>query len=133
MADVIIEFRDIFGSEDNLGEFPKSVRIPTRGKPRAVRVRQIALAKQELVDNYVAEMLRTGVIEECPDSKGWNSSIILVTKKDGSWRPCMNFRPTLNLALVDEEVWSQYSTEENFKEIKPGNKYFSSVDLLKGY
>ena len=133
MADLLVEFYDVFGSEDFMGQFPKEVSIPTKGGPKAVRVGQIPLAKQKLVDNEVAKMLSAGVIEECVDCKGWNTPMILVSKKDGTWRPCSNFKPTLNKVLVDEEVWSQHSTDELFNKVRPNNKYFTSVDLMKGY
>ena len=43
------------------------------------------------------------------------------------------FRQTLYKVLVDEEVWSQHSTDKISNMVSPNNKYFLLVDLFKGY
>ena len=115
MAELIFEYKDIFGDEskpETMGEFPTECSIPTHGRPRAVRVRPVALEMEAVVDAEIAKMLEQGVIEECTSPTSWNSALRLVTKKDGSWRVCVDFKQTLNRCLKDEEVWSQNSVDE---------------------
>ena len=136
MARLVIEFRHVFGSDDeDMGEFPTPCRIkvdPKRG-PYSVNVRQVPLERQKYLDAEIDKMLRLGIIEKCPDSRGWNSPIVMVEKSDGSWRPCANFKPTLNKCLVEEEAWSQFSCDELFNRVQPNSKYFSTMDILKAF
>ena len=136
MAELICEYKDIFGDEtkpETMGEFPTACSIPTHGKPRAVRVRPVPLEMEAICDAEVAKMLKQGIIEECVAPTSWNSALRMVTKKDGSWRACVDFKQTLNRSLKDEEVWSQNSVDELWGRIPPNAKFFTSMDLLKGY
>ena len=78
-------------------------------------------------------MLAAGVIERCENPKGFNSPLVVIKKKDGTLRVCCNFKPTLNQCLVDPDPFPMASTDEVFRQFKPGDKYFSSMDLFKGY
>ena len=136
MARLVIEFQHVFGSDDeDMGEFPTPCRIktdPTKG-PYAVNVRQVPLERQKSLDAEIDKMLRLGIIERCDDSRGWNSPIVMVKKSDGTWRPCANFKPTLNRCLREEESWSQFSCDELFNRVQPNSKYFSTMDILKAF
>ena len=48
------------------------------------------------MDTQILDMLKMGVIEPCDDPQGWNSPILAVRKKDGTCRPCINFKNTVN-------------------------------------
>ena len=85
------------------------------------------------VEEEVAKMLESGVIEECPPSssmKGWNSPVLLVPKKDKSWRFCIDFRK-LNAA-----TWKENAPLPRIAELleeAAGAKIFSKLDLASGY
>ena len=68
MARLVIEFRHIFGSDDEeVGEFPTPCRIkidPTKG-PYAVNVRPVPLERQKYLNDEIDKMLRLGIIEIC--------------------------------------------------------------------
>ena len=133
-ADLVIENKAVFGvGKNNLGKFPKEVRIPTNGTPRSAKGNHISEAHQPLVKTEIEKMLAAGVIERCEDPKGFNSPLVVIKKKDGTLRVCCNFKPTLNQCLVDPDPFPMASTDEVFRQFKPGDKYFSSMDLLKGY
>ena len=133
-ADMLIENREVFGvGENKLGEFPKLVKIPTNGESRSVKNNHIPEARQQAVNEQIQKMLDEGIIEECPDPKGFNSPLVAVMKKDGSVRVCANFKRTLNEVLINQDSFPMESTAEVFAKIGPNNRYFSSVDLLSGY
>ena len=133
-ADLVIQHKAVFGiGKNNLGKFPKKVKIPTNGKSMAVKGNHIAEAHKPLVAAEIDKMLAAGVIEKCADPKGFNSPLVVIKKKDGSLRVCCNFKPTLNRCLVDKDPFPMASADEVFTQFKPGEKYFSGMDLLKGY
>ena len=134
-ADLVIEHKAVFGiGKNNLDKFPKKIKIPTNGTPKSTNGKNhIAQAHLPLVQKEIEKMLAAGVIEPCTDSRGFNSPLVVVKKKDGSLRVCANFKPTLNTCLANPDPYPMASTEEVFSRFKPGDKYFSSMDLLKGY
>ena len=132
-ADLCIENRAAFGYGPTLGKFPRKVRIPTTGESRARSQHNIPHAHRKYVDAEIKTMLEADVIEECPDNKGFKTPIFLVNKKDGTYRPVMNFKDTLNKVLKNPDPFPMPSVDQIFSAIKPGNKFFSSFDLAKGY
>ena len=131
MAELLYEFRSLF--DDTTGKFPNEVSIKTRGDPIAKNQHVIPLKHRGKVDDEIKKMLESGVIEPCSDGRGWRTPLLTVTKPDGDIRVCCNYKRTLNLRLVDEEVYSQKPADELFASIRPGAKYFASMDLKKGY
>ena len=64
--------------------------IEVTGFPFQQRTRRLPIALKEVVHQKVQGMLSSGVIR--PSSSPWNSPLVLVTKKDGTWRFCIHFR-----------------------------------------
>ena len=132
-ADLCIEHRTAFGYGPTLGKFPRKVRIPTTGESRAQAQHNIPHAHRKYVDAEIKTMLEADVIEECEDNQGFKTPIFLVNKKDGTYRPVMNFKHTLNKVLKNPDPYPMPSIDQIFAAIKPGNTFFSSFDLAKGY
>ena len=62
--------------------------IPTTGSPIRQPLRRIPQALKRVVSTEVHRMLDNDVI--CPSSSPWSSPVIMVRKKDGSWRFCID-------------------------------------------
>ena len=58
-----------------------------------------AFKQRELLQTEVTEMLKDEVIE--PSSSPWSSPVILVKKKDGSYRFCVNYQKLNNVTIKD--------------------------------
>ena len=67
---------------------------PIRQAPR-----RLPLAKQEETEELVRKMLDEGVIEE--SNSPWSSPVVLVTKKDGSTRFCVDYRKLNDVTKKD--------------------------------
>ena len=130
-ADLVLKYQDIFGPET--GNFPGVVEFHTKGRPRCARQRPVPSQYEEAVDVLIQKMLKNDIIEYCPDSKGWLTSLLVTPKNDGSPRICMNFKQTVNKSLIAEETFVQQSSEDIFNSIDPKNKFWSSMDLKSGY
>ena len=60
----------------------------------------------------------------------WSSPIVLVKKKDNTWRFCVDYRK-LNAVTVKHTM--ALSSIDNVAEIMHGKKYFSTIDLASGF
>ena len=71
MANLLVDFNDVFGTESNMGCHPRPVRIKTEGPPISARQYPIPQQYQGMVDNEIRSMLKMDVIEAIDDCQGW--------------------------------------------------------------
>ncbi|KAK7088759.1 hypothetical protein V1264_022640 [Littorina saxatilis] len=103
------------------------VRIP---EGAVVNVKQYPLPfeSQKVVEEEVKKMLDLDVIE--PSISPFSSPIVLVKKKDGSTRFCIDFRHLNKITEFDAEPIPD--PEVLFASLQ-GRQHFTKIDLAKGY
>ena len=84
--------------------------------------------KQEAINREVEKMLEAGVIE--PSQSPWSSPIVIVPKKSGETRFCVDFRKVNAVTIRDSYPLPYIS---HILDKLRGSKYFSTLDLKNGY
>lgn len=131
MTRLITEFSDVFAAnKQEIGQFSGvfhdidvGSNAPIRQAPR--RVPPYRLAE---VDELVAQMESMRVIE--PSSSAWASPIVLVKKKDGSTRFCIDFRRLNDVTRKDS--YPLPKIDEIIGSLA-GSTWYTTLDLQNGY
>ena len=132
LATVLSEYSDIFpvpgapltGHTDavehdiNTGERPPIRCAPRRMSPQ----------KMKKEEECVAEMLTGGQIE--PSDSPWSSLVVLVTKKDGGIRFCVDYRQLNDATTKDAYPLPRI---DDTLYMLAGKQWFSTLDLASGY
>ena len=130
LRQLIREYQDAFSKEGNpisstfLGEHEihttgPSIRLPFRRQNPVIR---------EIEQQQVKEMLRDEVIR--PSASPWASPVVMVKKKDGSMRFCVDFRKLNDATIKDAHPLPRI---DDTLESLYGSQYFTTLDLKSGY
>ena len=131
MDDVIERYHHIFAVEDlELGrtDLVKHEIKLTNYVPFKERYRRIPPHQYEEVRKHLDEMLRMGAIRR--SNSPWASAVVLVRKKDGALRFCIDLRK-LNERTV-KDAYSLPQIEDSL-DVLNGSCIFTSIDLKSGY
>ena len=101
LLDVLNTFRDVFAvGGEPLGRTSLVQHdIQTSGPPIRQPLRRLPVALKPTVTEEVSKMLTQGVIRL--SSSPWSSPLVLVKKKDKSWRFCVDYRKLNNVTHRD--------------------------------
>lgn len=131
MADKITErFKEIAFERKGLGRTNIISHKIDTGNAEPIRQRYYRLSpeKQRLIAEQVNEMLVLDVIEPCESP--WSSPVLLVAKKDGQPRFCLDSRK-LN-SVTKKDAYSLPYVAEILDNLRDA-KFLSSIDLSKAF
>ncbi|UYV64395.1 K02A2.6-like [Cordylochernes scorpioides] len=97
--------------------------IPIRKNPY-----RVSLKERKIISDQINSMLKNGIISH--SSSPWASPIILVKKKNGTFRFCVDYRNLNSVTVKDQYPLPRI--DDCFDSLH-GARYFTSLDLCSGY
>ncbi len=102
--------------------------IETNGRPVFAKARRLDPEKHRIAEAEFRKLEKAGIVHR--SNSPWSSPLHMVPKPDGSWRPCGDYR-RLNLATKHDRY--PLPSIMDLSTRLHGCRYFSVVDLVKGY
>ena len=126
--DTLASFPDVFN--EGLGHTSVLSHHINTGNSTPIRQypRRLPFHYTGEVEKQVKDMLQQGVVQ--PSTSPWASPVVLVKKKDGSYRFCVDYR---KLNLVTEQDAHPLPRVDDLLDSLNGNCLFSTLDLRSGY
>ena len=131
LEDFLMSNHDLFALDNS--ELGRTEKIPHSihtgdHPPMRQPARRIPFVLRSLVDDMIQEMLDNQVIQ--PSTSPWASPVVLVKKKDGSYRFCVDYR-RLN-AVTKKDAYPLPRIDDTLEALA-GARYFTTLDLASGY
>jgi hypothetical protein len=131
IKELLAEFSAVFGEPATLPParpYDHSIPLTPDAVPFNTRPYRYSPAHKDEIERQVAKMIAEGII--IPSMSPFASPVLLVQKKDGSWRFCVDYR-RLNEMTV-KNVFPMPVIDELLDELA-GATVFSKLDLRAGY
>ena len=129
--DLFDKYHDVFAfSDDQLGRTSLVQHTIDTGDAVPIKQRPYRTTpenKQE-IDRQVNDMLERGIIQESVSP--WSSPVVLVKKKNGEMRFCIDFRSINKITKKDSFPMPLVA---DTLDALSGTQYFTTLDLKSGY
>ena len=130
LRQLLKEYKDVFSREGDPISSTSLVEpeIHTEGLPVRLQFWRQNPIVRELEQSQIKDMLKDGVVR--PSASPWASPVVMVKKKDGSMRFCVDFRKVNDATIKDTHPLPR--TDDTLESLY-GAQYFSTLDLKSGY
>ena len=131
LKDLICSYSDVFALDaSELGTTDIVQHTIDTGDHSPIKqpLRRTPFALRAKMDELVREMLSQGVIEQ--SKSPWASPVVLVSKKDGGLRFCIDYRQLNRVTKLDEFPLPRI--DDTLDQLA-GAKFFTTLDLAAGY
>ena len=131
IANLLGKYGNIFSKDENdLGRtgIIKHKILVDNAKPIKQPLRRVPVHMQDEVNKQLDLMLENDIIQ--PSASPWASAIVLVKKKDGSRRFCIDYRRLNDVTIKD--AYPLPRIDESLDQLA-GARWFSCLDLSAGY
>lgn len=129
---ILLKHQQVFDSSTpttmTTGGVGHRIPIPPHHQPIHSYPYRKSRKETEHINEQVQEMLANKIIR--PSSSPWSSPVVIIQKKDGSPRFCVDYR-RLN-AITDRDVYPLPRIDDILDRLA-GCQYFSTLDLKAGY
>lgn len=132
VEEVLKEYADIFAEPTSLppsiGVYDHRIPLEFGTNPINIRPYRYSLKQRDIIEKLVTEMEAHGIIQ--PSCNPFASPVVLVGKKDGSWRLCVDYR-SLNQKTIKDRF--PIPVVDELIDEPAGAQVFSKLDLRAGY
>ena len=131
LAELLTNFSDIFASSSlDLGHTQLVQHEIDTGDARPIKQRPYRVSNSHRVeiDRHISNMLDQNIIQV--SASPWSSPVVLVKKKDGTTRFCVDYRK-LN-AVTRKDSYPLPRIDDALDSLS-GSRFFSTLDLQSGY
>ena len=127
---LLMEYADVFSFHSDLGRTNLTKHHIDTGDSQPIHQlpRRVSPACCQEVRQLLTEMLKNDIIQ--PSNRPWSSPIILVRKRDGSTRFCIDYRKVNSVKRKDAYPLPRV---DDILDTLGGSKWFSTLDLKSGY
>lgn len=105
-----------------------SINLKPGAKPVKQRPYRHPPVLETEIDRQVKELLDKGMVSE--SHSPWSSPVLMVRKKDGTYRMCIDFR--MVNSLTEPDAFPLPRIDDSLDALG-GNTFYSSLDLVQGY
>ena len=131
IENLIVKNQDLFASKDSELGYTDTVKMKIDTgdhKPIKLRPYRTPLKSREVIDKAIDEMLDANIIRR--SRSPWSFPVVIVDKKDGSKRFCVDFR---KLNQITKKNSYPLPLIDDILALLGNAKFFSSLDLKSGY
>ncbi|XP_060190417.1 uncharacterized protein LOC132619575 [Lycium barbarum] len=131
IQDVISQYPDVFAEPKTLPPIrtlDHCIPLKPGAMPVSLRPYRYNFHQKDELEKQVEEMLGSGIIQ--PSQSPFSSPALLVKKKDGTWRFCVDYRGLNDITIKDK--YPIPIVDDLLDELH-GSTIFSKVDLRAGY
>lgn len=131
VANLLSEFKDVFSrNDDDLGLTSLTEHVIDTGDAKPIKqpFRRTPIAFVKEAKQAIDKLLNQGVI--CSLKSPWSSHTCFVRKKDGTVRPCVDYRKVNQVTKPD--AFPVPKVDECIDAVS-GSKIFSRLDLTSSY
>ena len=128
LAALLLEYREVMCSDPGRTTLVEHHIDTGRANPIRLPPYRVPYVHREAVERELADMLQAGIVETSNSS--WAAPIVLVQKKDGTLRFCVDYRKLNAISKVDP--YPMPRIDELLDKLGKA-KFLTTLDLSRGY
>ncbi|GAA6104764.1 protein turtle homolog B-like [Tachysurus ichikawai] len=128
LKNLMLSWPTVCNQETGQTEVVKHRIITTDERPVRKKAYKISIEKQSFVESQIQELLEKKIIR--PSSSPWAAPVVVVQKKDGGSRLCVDYRGLNAKTYLDAYPMPQI---QDILESLHGAAVFTTLDLRSGY